>query len=76
MIHTGSRGLGHQVCSEHVATIESKYQRDGNHWVAQDWDYRLRDRQLAAAPIYSTEGAAYLMRCERLEIMPLQTVPH
>ena len=60
MIHTGSRGLGHQVCSEHVATIESKYQRDGDHWVAPDWDYRLRDRQLAAAPIYSREGAAYL----------------
>ena len=53
MIHTGSRGLGHQVCSEHVATIESKYQRDGDHWIAQDWDYRLRDRQLAAAPIFS-----------------------
>ena len=60
MIHTGSRGLGHQVCSEHVAKIESKYQRDGDHWKAPDWDYRLRDRQLAAAPIYSREGAAYL----------------
>ena len=60
MIHTGSRGLGHQVCSEHVAKIERKYQRDGDHWVAPDWDYRLRDRQLAAAPIFSREGAAYL----------------
>ena len=60
MIHTGSRGLGHQVCSEHVATIERKYQRDGDHWVAPDWDYRLRDRQLAAAPIFSREGEAYL----------------
>ncbi len=60
MIHTGSRGLGHQVCSEHVAKIERKYQRDGDHWVAPDWDYRLQDRQLAAAPIFSREGAAYL----------------
>ena len=59
-VHTGSRGLGHQVCSEHVAKIERKYQRDGDHWKAPDWDYRLRDRQLAAAPIYSKEGAAYL----------------
>ena len=60
MIHTGSRGLGHQVCSEHVAKIERKYQRDGDHWIAPDWDYRLQDRQLAAAPIFSREGAAYL----------------
>jgi len=60
MIHTGSRGLGHQVCSEHVAAIESKYERDGDHWFAPKWDYRLRDRQLAAAPIFSREGAAYL----------------
>jgi len=60
MIHTGSRGLGHQVCSEHVAAIESKYERSGDHWVAPEWDYRLRDRQLAAAPIFSREGGAYL----------------
>lgn len=60
MIHTGSRGLGHQVCSEHVAAIEGKYQRDGDTWVAPEWDYRLRDRQLAAAPLFSSEGAAYL----------------
>ena len=60
MIHTGSRGLGHQVCSEHVATIEGKYQRDGDHWIAPEWDYRLRDRQLAAAPIFSREGESYL----------------
>jgi len=60
MIHTGSRGLGHQVCSEHVAAIESKYNRSGDEWVAPDWGYRLRDRQLAAAPIFSREGEAYL----------------
>jgi len=60
MIHTGSRGLGHQVCSEHVAAIEAKYQRSGDGWVAPEWGYRLRDRQLAAAPIFSREGEAYL----------------
>ncbi|MAQ57046.1 MAG: RNA-splicing ligase RtcB [Euryarchaeota archaeon] len=60
MIHTGSRGLGHQVCSEHVAAIESKYQRNGDDWVSPEWGYRLRDRQLAAAPIFSREGEAYL----------------
>ena len=60
MIHTGSRGLGHQVCSEHVAAIESKYHRSGDDWVCPDWGYRLRDRQLAAAPIFSREGEAYL----------------
>ena len=60
MIHTGSRGLGHQVCSEHVAAIESKYNRSGNSWVAPEWGYRLRDRQLAAAPIFSREGESYL----------------
>ncbi len=60
MIHTGSRGLGHQVCSEHVAAIESKYNRSGDDWVASEWGYRLKDRQLAAAPIFSREGEAYL----------------
>ena len=60
MIHTGSRGLGHQVCSEHVATIESKYQRTNEGWVAPEWDYQLQDRQLAAAPIFSREGKSYL----------------
>jgi len=60
MIHTGSRGLGHQVCSEHVAAIESKYNRSGDDWVAPEWGYRLKDRQLAAAPIFSREGEEYL----------------
>ena len=30
MIHTGSRGLGHQVCSEHVAAIEPQPTRSGS----------------------------------------------
>ena len=60
MIHTGSRGLGHQVCSEHVAIIESKYKQQGNNWYSSEWDISLPDRQLAAAPIHSREGASYL----------------
>ena len=60
MIHTGSRGLGHQVCSEHVDRIEQQYRKDGGEWVADHWGYSLPDRQLAAAPIHSKEGAAYL----------------
>ena len=60
MIHTGSRGLGHQVCTEHVAAIEAKYHRDGDAWHSPEWGIRLADRQLAAAPIHSREGAAYL----------------
>ena len=60
MIHTGSRGLGHQVCSEHVDQIEQQYQRSEGNWISEKWDYSLPDRQLAAAPIHSKEGAAYL----------------
>ncbi len=60
MIHTGSRGLGHQVCSEHVESIESNYHRVGDTWRSESWGFELPDRQLAAAPIHSREGAAYL----------------
>jgi tRNA-splicing ligase RtcB len=35
MIHSGSRGLGHQVCSEHVATIESQYSKVGDSWYSE-----------------------------------------
>ncbi|MFQ3344549.1 MAG: RtcB family protein [Candidatus Poseidoniales archaeon] len=60
MIHTGSRGLGHQVCSEHVNAIESKYQKNDGFWHAPEWDIQITDRQLAAAPIYSKEGQEYV----------------
>jgi tRNA-splicing ligase RtcB (3'-phosphate/5'-hydroxy nucleic acid ligase) len=51
LIHTGSRGLGHQVCSDYVAEMESAMKKYGIH---------LRDRQLACAPISSAEGRLYL----------------
>ena len=51
LIHTGSRGLGHQVCQDHVQKFLQ---------VAPKYGIELVDRQLAAAPIESPEGRAYL----------------
>ncbi len=59
MIHTGSRGLGHQVCSEHVAELETNYRSSGDSWHSEEWDITLPDRQLAAAPFHSREGQSY-----------------
>lgn len=51
LIHSGSRGLGHQTCDDYLKLIASAMAR---------YEIRLPDRQLAAAPIISTEGQAYL----------------
>ena len=51
LVHSGSRGLGHQVCSDHVHAMERTYERYG---------IVLADRQLACAPLSSPEGQAYL----------------
>ncbi len=51
MIHSGSRGLGHQVCTDHLKVMDKAVAKYG---------IRLPDRQLACAPIRSPEGAAYL----------------
>ncbi len=60
MIHSGSRGLGHQVCTDHVRNLEDKYRvRDGT-WHNDEWGFEIQDRQLAAAPIHSREGQSYL----------------
>tara|TARA_B100000900_G_scaffold416232_1_gene450353 strand:+ start:5649 stop:7049 length:1401 start_codon:yes stop_codon:yes gene_type:complete len=59
MIHTGSRGLGHQVCSDHVSNIEQHYSRRGENWYAKKWNMEIPDRQLASAPIFSKEGQQY-----------------
>jgi tRNA-splicing ligase RtcB (3'-phosphate/5'-hydroxy nucleic acid ligase) len=50
-IHTGSRGLGHQVCDESLHTMSGAVQRYG---------IDLPDRQLACAPVQSSEGQDYL----------------
>ena len=51
LIHTGSRGLGHQVCQDYVERFIEAAKRYG---------IELVDRQLAAAPVESPEGEAYL----------------
>jgi tRNA-splicing ligase RtcB len=51
MIHSGSRGLGHQVCTDHVRHMETAMGRYG---------ITVPDRQLACVPVRSTEGEAYL----------------
>jgi len=49
-IHCGSRGLGHQVCSDYVRRLQSAVQKYNIH---------LPDRELVCAPIDSPEGQAY-----------------
>jgi tRNA-splicing ligase RtcB len=51
MIHTGSRGLGHQICTDHVRAMQAVMPRYG---------IRVPDRQLACVPATSPEGRAYL----------------
>ncbi len=51
LIHSGSRGLGYQVCDDYLAAFEGAPERYG---------FTLPDRQLACAPISSPEGQAYL----------------
>lgn len=50
LIHTGSRGLGHQVCTDYVGRMDHAMERFG---------IRVPDRQLACAPIASKEGTDY-----------------
>jgi tRNA-splicing ligase RtcB len=51
LIHSGSRGLGHQVCTDYVRRMDSALAR---------YRIELPDRQLACAPLSSPEGRAYL----------------
>jgi len=50
LIHTGSRGLGHQVCTDYVRLMDQ---------VMPQYGISLPDRQLACAPLQSPEGQAY-----------------
>jgi tRNA-splicing ligase RtcB len=56
MIHSGSRGLGYQVCDDSLAALRK---------VPAKYGIELPDRQLACAPVHSPEGQEYLgaMRC-------------
>ncbi len=51
MLHTGSRGLGHQVATDYIRTMDERLRREG---------VVLVDRQLSCAPISSEEGQRYL----------------
>ncbi len=65
LIHTGSRGLGYQVCQDRVRDLEQLYARDGDGSYSSKFDIRIPDRQLVAAPLGSKEADSYLgaMRC-------------
>ncbi|MER7766637.1 RtcB family protein [Kitasatospora sp. NPDC096140] len=51
MIHCGSRGLGHQICTDHVRAMDRELHR---------YAIDLPDRQLACTPVDSPRGRAYL----------------
>jgi len=51
LIHTGSRGFGHQICSDYVELLGQAVKKYG---------INLPDRQLACAPVESPEGRDYL----------------
>ncbi|MHB1131452.1 MAG: RtcB family protein [Chloroflexota bacterium] len=50
LVHSGSRGLGHQVCDDYVRAMGQTVQRYG---------IVVPDRQLACAPFQSPEGQSY-----------------
>jgi tRNA-splicing ligase RtcB len=50
MIHSGSRGMGHQTCQDYVREIDK---------IAPQFDFELPDRQLAAAPLSHPVAQAY-----------------
>jgi len=56
IIHTGSRGFGHQICDDHLKTTIN---------ATHKYNIDIPDKQLACAPITSEEGKKYLgaMRC-------------
>ncbi|MGD0036556.1 MAG: RtcB family protein, partial [Bacteroidota bacterium] len=51
MIHSGSRGLGHQVCTDYLEEMQEAMLKYG---------IKVVDRQLACVPIKSQEGQRYL----------------
>jgi tRNA-splicing ligase RtcB (3'-phosphate/5'-hydroxy nucleic acid ligase) len=51
IIHSGSRGLGHQTCDDYLRTVGR---------AMAGYGINLPDRQLASVPIQSPEGKAYL----------------
>lgn len=56
MIHTGSRGLGHQIATDYLRVMDRAIRK---------YNIELPDRQLAATPFHSKEGQEYFsaMKC-------------
>ncbi|MFC2061077.1 RtcB family protein [Elusimicrobiota bacterium] len=56
MIHTGSRGLGFQICDDYLKVMRT---------ASSKYNIKLVDRQLACAPFKSEEGRKYFsaMKC-------------
>ncbi len=50
MVHTGSRGFGHQVCTDFIEVMEK---------ASQKYSIFLPDKELACAPFHSSEGQDY-----------------
>ena len=50
-IHCGSRGFGHQICTDYVHDFQ---------WAVINYGIKLPDRELVCAPFDSSEGQAYL----------------
>ncbi len=51
MVHSGSRGMGHQICTDYIEVMGA---------ALPGYGYRLPDRQLVCAPVRSGEGRDYL----------------
>ena len=51
MIHTGSRGFGHQVCTDHLEVMQRAVKK---------YNIELPDRELACAPFNSPEARDYM----------------
>src|SRR5208282_5361546 len=51
MLHTGSRGLGHQVATDFIQTMDRRLREE---------NVQLVDRQLSCAPVASDPGQRYL----------------
>lgn len=50
MVHTGSRGFGHQICDDYLQVMQNAVKKYGIY---------LPDRQLVCAPVESPEGKKY-----------------
>jgi tRNA-splicing ligase RtcB (3'-phosphate/5'-hydroxy nucleic acid ligase) len=50
-IHCGSRGFGHQICTDYVHDFQ---------WAVVRYEIHLPDRELVCAPLSSPEGQAYM----------------